>query len=358
MTDARANGFDALRLIAAAMVIFGHAYPLTGNSSIGFLANTVQTIGVKTFFVISGFLIARSWLSDPDLLRFWSKRALRIMPGLILICLITVFVWGPAVSSLDLAEYFGSQWTWSYFWNVLLYPIYNLPGVFTSNIYPSAVNGSLWSLPVEVAMYVGIPLFLGPSRAVGRIIVPAMACSLLIASVVTVRLSPPSHQIVFWGSSLVSTLDAAFYFYAGATIAVHRLDRFGNVALSAILFLTAALAVHSYVWGEVALGAVLPFFVISLGRTSIASLRFLRGHDYSYGLYLYGFIVQQTLVHFLGVHSPILDGLMALPITLVFAVVSWHFVERRALSMKPRRVTDVANPLDAASAISARIPAA
>ncbi len=79
----RSGGFDALRLVAASMVIFGHSYPLTGHvASFGLLANGVHAIGVKIFFVISGYLITRSWQSDPHLGRFWLKRALRIDAGL------------------------------------------------------------------------------------------------------------------------------------------------------------------------------------------------------------------------------------------------------------------------------------
>lgn len=336
----RSNGFDALRLIAAAMVIFGHAYPLTANVAPGLLANGVQTVGVKIFFVISGFLITKSWQSDPNLWRFWLKRALRLMPGLICLCLLTVCILGPLVTTLSLTGYLANPGTRFYFWNLLLYPVYALPGVFQGNIYGPAVNGSLWSLPVEIAMYIGVPVIAGRYTLAGKIATPLVAAALFIASIVFVRLHPPTAPVVFWGSSLTSTLDAAFYFYAGATCAVHRLDRFANLPLSLAAFVLAALLVKHYVWGEVALAALLPFTVIAIGTSRIAVLRpLLEGRDYSYGLYLYGFVVQQDVIHLLGPLTPTLNAVLSLPIALFFAVASWHLVEKRALSIKPRRET-------------------
>ena len=74
-TEVRGNGFDGIRLAAAATVIIGHAYPLTGNVAPGLLANGIQTIAVKTFFVVSGFLIAGSWIADPNVPRYLQTQA-------------------------------------------------------------------------------------------------------------------------------------------------------------------------------------------------------------------------------------------------------------------------------------------
>lgn len=333
----RSNGFDILRILAAAMVIFGHAYPLTGHVAPGLFGNGVQTIGVKTFFVISGYLITRSWQSDPNLARFWSKRALRIMPGLIAICLFTALLAGPLLTQLPLVDYFNNHRMIAYFWNIALYPEYSLPGVFGSNTYPNAVNGSLWSLPVEVAMYCGVPLLIGHYRLSARFAVPAMAVALIIASIYFVRVAPPSNPPVIWGTSLISVLDAAYYFYAGATVAVLRLDRFSNIFAAVAIFIAAAWLVNGAISGEIALACALPYLAISAGKIKIALLRPLDGHDYSYGLYLYGFLVQQTVVHFFGAQSALFNAAVSLPITAALAAVSWRLIEKRSLMMKPER---------------------
>src|ERR1700752_3329146 len=80
--DKNDKGFDLLRLIGALLVLYGHAFPLAGQPAPGFLGNHIQTVGVKIFFVISGYLITKSWLNDPSLPRFAKKRFLRIFPGL------------------------------------------------------------------------------------------------------------------------------------------------------------------------------------------------------------------------------------------------------------------------------------
>src|SRR5215471_20356392 len=94
------NAFDALRLLAALLVIFGHAFRLTGEAGLTFAGAGVATTGVKIFFVISGYLVAQSWLRDPDPRRFLQRRVLRIVPGLAAVVLITTFVLGPALTSV------------------------------------------------------------------------------------------------------------------------------------------------------------------------------------------------------------------------------------------------------------------
>ena len=192
------NLFDLLRLVAATMVLWSHAYALTGNPSPGWFGNALGTLGVKIFFIISGLMITRSWLDDPRLWAFTMRRVLRIMPGLILVVVVCAFVMGPLVTTLPVGEYFRSYGTRFYLWNILLFPIYNLPGVFAGNIYPIAVNGSLWSLPAEVCMYILTPLVLGRQPAMARagiVIVAALftACGLYC---VRVRPAPPGAGIL------------------------------------------------------------------------------------------------------------------------------------------------------------------
>ena len=116
----RENNFDAVRLIAAAAVIYGHAHPLTGTVDVGFMGNAVQSFAVKVFFVISGFLIATSWIADPNVPRYLEKRALRIFPALVVVVVLCAFVLGPVVTTLPLTQYFANGRTRAYLWNILL----------------------------------------------------------------------------------------------------------------------------------------------------------------------------------------------------------------------------------------------
>src|SRR5690606_11509196 len=112
------------------------------------------------------------WWSDPHLGRFLMRRGLRLFPALIVLLALTVLVLGAMLTTLPLKEYATNGSTVRYFlYNAVLYPVYGLPGVFPDNPYPNAVNGSLWSLPVEVSMYLLLPVLatiaaLARSRAI------------------------------------------------------------------------------------------------------------------------------------------------------------------------------------------------
>src|SRR6266536_3938918 len=110
----RHNNFDLLRLVAALSVIFSHAFLLSENSQDHdplMLLTGGQTIlgvvGVFVFFTISGYLVTQSFDATPQPLVFLAKRALRIFPGLFLCLAMCVFVIGPLVTRLPLADYFA-----------------------------------------------------------------------------------------------------------------------------------------------------------------------------------------------------------------------------------------------------------
>ena len=154
----RANNFDVLRLVAATLVLVSHCYPLTGRvEPFGELSGwTMGEVGVVMFFAMSGFLIAKSWHDQPQLVPFAVKRALRLMPALVVAVSFTALVIGPVFSSLPTGTYLADPGTWVYIVrNSVLYTVSGrLPGVYEDNVYPDAVNGSLWTLPVEACAYV------------------------------------------------------------------------------------------------------------------------------------------------------------------------------------------------------------
>ncbi|MDI9850023.1 acyltransferase [Rhodoblastus sp. 17X3] len=333
------NGFDVLRVFAATLVIFGHAFPLTKAVSPGLMGNGVQTIGVKIFFIISGFLITSSWRKDPHVVRYALRRFLRIIPGLFVVTALCALVLGLAFTELPWRQYLASGGVWRYFRNVLLYPVYDLPGVFAANPYPVAVNGSLWSLPVEVAMYIVTPILIGFDRSREKLFLPLFVAFTLVGGLYFVRIAPPAAPIVVYGTNIVSLLDVAVYFYLGAVFAVFDLHK-QNRPLAALLLLSgAAYAARDGLYGEIALLLFLPATVIAIG-----SLRFplwdrlTRGADVSYGLYLYGFPIQQAIAALFDPgRNPIGNFLISLPLTLAFAIISWFWVEKPILMHKPTR---------------------
>ena len=346
------NNFDAIRLVAAGAVIFSHAKPLTGSHEILILGSSVGGIAVKIFFVISGYLIYKSWSVDPDLRRYLIKRSLRIFPALVVLCMVTVLVVGPLLTSRSVAEYFTSRATYGYFRNILLCPVYHLPGMFEKNIYPGAVNGSLWSLPVEFLLYLVTPVvcFINRKHAFWSWMLPMATLGLCVVSLWLVRISPLNPSPVFYGTALLPTLDVAPYFFIGALYCRMRWERFVDptialfaVAIAAFIQLTGAVA------DEVVLYLLLPYAVLAAAYLPQRWLkRAGRFGDMSYGVYIYAFLVQQCVCQ-LGNNrlSATQSAMVTLPIVLVLAWISWHLVEKRALAFKPSRDRKVSELLTA-----------
>lgn len=337
----RVNNFDAVRLLAAAAVIFGHAHPLTNTPSPALFANSVQALAVKIFFVISGYLIYTSWTLEPSLTRYLRKRSLRIFPALIAICVASALFLGPALTTLSVGEYLSNPGTYRYFKNIFLNPVYELPGLFAANTYPVAVNGSLWSLPIEFAMYLALPLvFTLGSLLRSKWFLGLATFALCAASIYFVRLHTPESHPVVYGSDLISALDVAPYFMLGAFIAHMKWERFLDPSLALFAIGVVALVPPSSAWAlEVTLYLVLPVAVLSLALAAHPLLsRAGRFGDFSYGLYLYGFVVQQTVNHLAGNKlSAMENALISLPIALACAAVSWHYIEKPMLALKNKK---------------------
>lgn len=165
MTDNRDrfNLFDLLRLIAAILVIYGHSYPLLGLIPPDFITRIFPFVDsgafvVYIFFTISGFLNAKSVAKNKATV-FYINRSLRIFPGLIVALIFAALLIGPLCTTLPLERYVASPQIWKYIAsNSVLSPNYALPGVFGDNLYKTAVNGSLWTLPTEFVLYLILPL--------------------------------------------------------------------------------------------------------------------------------------------------------------------------------------------------------
>ena len=164
LSQGRDNNFNLIRAVAALGVLVTHGFALsigTGDAepfreSFGI---TLGTIAVDIFFITSGFLVTSSMLNRKRAMDFIWARVLRIFPALFAMLLITVFVLGPIFTTRSLTSYLMDHSTLTYLTkNSLLFTdiAYTLPGVFESNPYKRAVNGSLWTMPFE---YICIPYY-------------------------------------------------------------------------------------------------------------------------------------------------------------------------------------------------------
>jgi len=352
-----ANNFDLLRLLAAVLVVFSHSIQLT--QSVGtppeLLHEPVGEPGVVAFFAISGFLVARSWAYDPSPLSFAVKRALRLLPALILSVLVTALVLGPLVTTLSTGAYLGDPATKAFVLdNATFQTNVELPGVFAETPLPVVVNGPLWTLPLELKAYC-LVLVLGLLGVLGRrrLLMPLIAILLVLLSVDALRDAIPfGDRAVATLANIQAPREVLVATRAGVYQAYPRL--LAAFAIGASLFalarwvplrwsvagaLLASWAVAIGLGGAsvvpAATAALLPYLVLLLAYRATWLPRLpARMGDYSYGLYIFAFPIQQTVMLWLAPSSAWVAFAVATPIALALAVASWHFVEAPALSLK------------------------
>ncbi|MGH7126505.1 MAG: acyltransferase family protein [Stellaceae bacterium] len=345
----RHNNFDTLRLLAATAVIFSHAFLLaTGrqDSEPLMVATGGQTIlgvvGVFVFFVISGYLVTQSWERAPSLPRFALKRALRIYPGLAACIVVLTFGLGPLITSLPLGDYLTSYGTYDFLGaNLLLHTDHNsLPDVwFTARELGHILDGPLWSLPVEVAMYVMVAV-LGATRLLR---IPVLVALLGLGLLAIVLDTSNWRDWDFTGS----VLWLLAFFVIGMLLQQLPRERVldGRIALLALAGLIASVPLHAFILMFPLCGGYLVIYLAL--HPALPALPMTRLGDLSYGLYIYGWPVEQTVLYLRPEATWWELFLIAYPATAVVAILSWHLVEKRALRLKPAALAASVRPAPA-----------
>jgi peptidoglycan/LPS O-acetylase OafA/YrhL len=325
-------GFDYLRISLALGVMLWHTFPLNyGRWAEAEAIRTGAALPVRMmlplFFGLSGFLVASSLERLNALKPFLIFRALRIAPALVVEVVLSAFILGPLLTTLPLSQYFSDHRLPLYMANMLGWIHYQLPGVFEANPFPGAVNGSLWTVPYELECYALLAAaFLLRMFRLDVVLVGVLAVGLLAG-------------LWFWPSDLYSRSVTVpgraliLTFAAGVLLSQWR-DRvptgplwaIGALILSAILLSNGKLTAFSPL--------VLAYTAASLGCTNPRKSAILRKGDYSYGIYLYAFPMQQTAVHLLGGSRPVVTLLAAVAATTLFAIFSWHVIEKPTLKLK------------------------
>jgi peptidoglycan/LPS O-acetylase OafA/YrhL len=329
----RNNNLILLRAVAAAAVLFSHAFPISlGMHATEPLESTLRfslgTLAVITFFTISGFFVSQSFDRRKSFVEFMSARLLRIYPGLLVALLVTTLIIGPMLTTLPLISYLADR-------DILLYVArnltlkwlqYDLPGVFTDNPYPAVINGSLWSLFYEVLCY-GIVIAIGISGVAGRYCRFAAFLCVYLAVHVGYNLIDIHNRVV-----LENIHELALPFIAG--MALYQFRRY--VPLNMILVVASAgasLLAYRTSWFHDFFILSWSYFIFYLGylRNRTLLLYNCLG-DYSYGIYIYAFPCEQIIAALWKGVSPFEIIAVSLPATIGCAVLSWHLLEKPALA--------------------------
>lgn len=354
--ERRETNFDLLRLVAASCVLLGHSLLFLRPSWLEAHPSSwwaqIALDAVDIFFVISGYLVVRSWLRDPHVARYLARRLLRLMPALLVLLPVTLLA-GALLTTLPPLTYLRQPGTWAYLLNGTLFArVDQLSGVFLHNHYRIAVDQQLWTLPYEFACYLAVVVvaYAGmylTGRRLRMIVVAISLAALAVLAIGQIGVGWSFHigsahvSLGFWGPDLGRL---AGFFIAGVLFS--RWERAiplrpAPAAICAAVFLLSSQIVWLFPISAVSLVYAVMYF--AKGAPPVLSCVTRHG-DFSYGIYIYGFFIQQMLAAALeGIRSPMLLFIISWPCTLLVAMASWHLVEKRALRLKPP-ATHVSTP--------------
>jgi peptidoglycan/LPS O-acetylase OafA/YrhL len=341
-TNNRSNNFNLIRFIASSLVILSHSYPLTGNQGepLSQLGMSFGELAVDIFFITSGFLITSSLVSRKNLGLFIWSRILRIIPGLIVAILFCVFIVGVKYTTFPIHTYLSNPQTREFLFNnitLILKPLkWNLPGVFLENPYKASVNGSLWTLPWEIKMYFVLASigFLHYSKRINISRNLFNTFILLIGIISTITYLTYHYNFPEKDFSDVHFLSM---FFIGASFFVLRNRIILSHQISILsVFILVGLAKEPPIF-YTAYYLLIGYLVIYLAYMPTFYVRtFNLFGDYSYGIYIYAFPVQQSIASSLPGVGVLEMFTIAFTLTLPIAMISWHFVEKPMLKMKSK----------------------
>lgn len=343
VSSGRDNNFNLIRFLSATAVLFSHSFSLSTGAPdseplVSLIGMTPASIAVDVFFLASGFLVTASLFRSQSLVDYALARVLRIFPGLLVMLTLTVFGICLAISTLSWQDYLRSADVYRYFAKCATLNItYHLPGVFADNPFKTAVNGSLWTLPYEVEMYALLAAVWVTLGLIGRYRSKAFALASVVAAV-------SSGVYLLHGYLQTGAADKllwlSFMFSSGATYFVLRqyISVSSWVMAPLLVLLLAASFSSKTAFFAIYLLAV-PYITFYLAYVPSGFIRrFNDISDFSYGIYIYAFPIQQTVV-------AVAPGISALSlfmwsglVTLAFAMLSWFSVEKPAQNLKPRLV--------------------
>lgn len=336
------NNLDFFRFVLAAAVILSHSPQLIdGNAQREVLMQltgnrlALGATAVNAFFVISGYLITQSWLRSASAGDYLLKRLLRIYPGYIAASLVLLLVVAPLTS--------GERLWWRSDWFRPLYEIAVLRYNGGSNTFPTLPyhggNGAVWTIPYEFWCYIVLAFVLSILRhrlaILGLFALAYVGYQVKYFSGVRIEASLPLiNELSEWPRFLA-------YYFSGACLFLYR-DRVRYTRWLAILSAVLLVVCVTAGWAELALPIAGSYLLMYAAFLPMARLNQFGKHgDFSYGVYLYGWPMQQLVLLWIPGIGPWVHFVLSLIAASACAVASWHLVENPFLRRKPgsRRTT-------------------
>jgi peptidoglycan/LPS O-acetylase OafA/YrhL len=325
-------GFDIWRVLLSVLVILLHSFHVSYGKApwlaTGWSGPLWAAI-LPIFFGLSGFLVSGSAFRTGSLKIFLLFRGLRIVPALAVEVTLAALILGPLLTSFALGDYFTDPKFFTYFGNIVGWVHYELPGVFLDNPKPRIVNQNLWTLHPELASYALMAVLIATGAIRYRRLITALFLGLtLIGAVLHMGfglwpLKGVYHPVFF-----------VYYFLFGVVF-YHWRDR---IILNKWLFSGSILIAYALLklpQTGFLVSVFLMYIMIYVGMLRLPRIDLIQRGDYSYGLYLYAYPIQQTLVMLLPWSREwYLNFPLALSIAFVFSAASWHWIEKPALSLK------------------------
>lgn len=337
------NSLDFLRLVLAISVIVAHSFALSGLGSdpLSRATHGQENLGglaIAGFFIISGYLITQSYRRSTTVWRFLWHRFLRIYPAFWVCLVTTVVVFAPAMYLLTYGTVSGYPYRCNE--SIANYLVANFAikieqhgicGLLAHNPFPGAVNGSLWTLYDEVRCYLAIATIGVMGGLGGRKWALVVSTTILYVVYGVSVIFPESHALPLMGGQF---LRNGAFFFAGCLFNLYspRIPVRTALALACLMLVIMS----SLIDGAYALTSViaLPYFVLWLA-TKLPLRNWGKYGDYSYGLYIFAFPVQQILALANTQQSGVIVFIgQSVAYTFIFAFLSCHLVERPALKLK------------------------
>lgn len=326
----RANCFDLIRHFAALLVLYSHHYTFSGKPEPVIAGwNSLGFLGLVMFFAISGYFMPASYTTSGNFMGFMAKRCRRIFPGMIVCAFLTIYVVCAAFGTGSAWAYIVSPAALQAFAAMVALKFQGSPGVFTDFIYPEAVNGSLWTLPIEFACYLLLGAALTFSNSMRTLLALFIGC---VGA--TLAIGHTHLEASFYSVSVVYLALLGIAFSGGALLSATQARWWPYRALMGLTSLALPLVFQGS--PDLLVVGLVCFTVLTVVIGVSFKDRLIRGRfDLSYGIYIYAFPIQQLVIN--RVTNDFWPSMaVSTVLTVAAGYLSFRYVENPFLRRKRR----------------------